>query len=284
VNILIVCQQAKVQSAAFANRTDSDGTDGRDAISSIPAMVNGRLAARSQGSANSGREHEARFIGEDQVSPSASGVFLYGEILRVANEQFLSRRVRQRGVRASGWSNPTVASECCGGVRDEVLFRNTGEPSRLHEQQSKGCWPSHTLGRLLTEVFPIATVARRSAGVFGREVAWRPSPLDLPAPCRASDTGTDVIHLRYGRLESAIRPPASVAPPADGGVPVLLHFLLVSYMWYRLISSCHLRKTGFNSERIEGWLRRRYMLNPEEIKKAKETVYLVDPEHLKEAR
>ena len=63
-------------------------------------------------------------------------------------------------------------------------------------------------------------------------------------------------------------------------------------LWYNGETGCY-ELMDFNpddmtkeelSERIEGWLRRRYMLNPEEIKKAKETVYLVDPEHLKEAR
>jgi len=247
VNILIVCQQGEVQSPAFTNGTDGDGTNGRDTVPSIPAVVNGCLPSRSQGSSNGRSEHETRFIGENQVSASTSSVFLSAEILCLATEQFLSRRVRGRGVRVFDWSNPNVASECCGRVRGEVLCRNAGESPRLHEEPSIGCCPSHALGRLLTEVSPIAVVARRPVAAFGREAAWRTSPSDPRAPCPTSDTATDEMPPESGRLQSATRPLASVAPHADDGVPTLLRFLLVSYIWYRLISSRHLRKTGVNN-------------------------------------
>jgi hypothetical protein len=46
---------------------------------------------------------------------------------------------------------------------------------------------------------------------------------------------------------SATRLLALVSPLADGGVPVLLHFLSVSYIRYRNTCLRHLRKTGINS-------------------------------------
>jgi len=81
MNIFVVRQQGKVQSPTFANGTNSDGTDGRDAISSTPAIVNGCLAPRGQGSANGRGEYETRFIRENQMRPPSSGFFYTRKLL-----------------------------------------------------------------------------------------------------------------------------------------------------------------------------------------------------------
>jgi len=246
MNIFIVRQQGKVQSPTFANGTNSDGTDGRDAISSIPAIVNGCLAPRGQGSANGGSEHETRFIRENQMRPSASSVFLYAEIPVAATGQSLSRCVPEHVVRVSDWSNLIVASGCCVRVPDEVLSRNAGESPRLLAWPSISCWASRVPERLATEVFPTAEVAHRSVVSSDQEVAWRINFLALRVPYPASDTRTDGICRVSGRSASATRPLALVSPLADGGVPVLLRFLSVSYIRYRNICLRHLRKTGIN--------------------------------------
>lgn len=244
MNIFIVHQQRKVQSPAFANGTDSDGTDGRYAISSIPAIVNGCLAPRGQGSANGRSEHETRFIRENQMRPSASGVFLYAEILRVATAQSLSRCVLEHVARVSDWSNLNVASGCCVRVPDEVLSRNVGESPRLLAWPSISCWASRALEHPVAEVFLTAEVAHRSVVYSDQQVAWRTNLLALRMPYPASDTRTDAIHRVSGRSASVSRPLALVSPLADGGVPVLLRFLSVSYIRYRNICLRHLRKTG----------------------------------------
>jgi len=246
MDIRIVRQQGKVQSSTFANGTDRDGTDGRDTISSIPAIVNGRLAARGQGPANGGREHETRFIRENQMRPSASSVFLYAAIPLAATAQCLSRCVPEHAVRVSGWSNLIVSSGCGVRVPDEVLSRNAGESPRLLAWPSIGRWASRALEPPVAEVFLTAEVVHRSVVCFDPEVAWRTGLLALRVPYPASDTRTDAIHRVFGRLASATRPLALASPLADGGVPVLRRFLWVSYIWYRNICLRHLRKTGSN--------------------------------------
>jgi len=250
MNIFIVRQQAKVQSPTFANGTNSDGTDGRDAISSIPAIVNGCLATRGQGSANGRSEHETRFIRENQMRCPTSSVFLYAEIPLAATAQSLSRCVPEHVFRVSDWSNPIVASGCCVRVPDEVLSRNASESPRLLAWPSISCWASRAFERPVAEVFPTAEVAHRSVVSFDREVAWRTNLLALRVPYPASDTRTDAIHRVSGRLASATRPLVLVSPLADGGVPVLLRFLLVSYIQYRNIYLRHIRKTGINRNKL----------------------------------
>jgi len=247
MNIFVVRQQGKVQSPMFANGANGDSTDGRDAIPSIPAIVNGCLTTRGQGSANGGSEHETRFIWENQVRSPTSSVFLYAEIPLAATWQFLSRCVPGHVVRVSDWSNPSVSSGCGVRVPDEVLSRNAGGSPRLLAWPSTSCCSSRAPEHPVAEVFPTAEVAHRSVVSFDREVAWRPSLAALHAPYPASDKGTDAIHRVSGRLVSVTRPFALVAPLADGGVPVLLRFLLVSYIEYRNICLRHLRKTGINS-------------------------------------
>ena len=246
MNVFVVRQKDKVQSPTSANGADGDGTDGRDAISSIPAIVNGCLTTRGQGSANGRAEHETRFIWENQVRSPTSSVFLYAETPLAATAGSLSRCVPGHVFGVSDWSNPTVASEYCVRVPDEVLSRNAGGSPGLLAWPSISCWASHALEHLATEVFPTAEFAHRPAVSFDLEAAWQTSLAALRVPYPANDKGTDALHRVFGRSKSATRPPALVAPLADVGVPALLRFLLVSYIRYRNICLRHLRKTGVN--------------------------------------
>ena len=247
MNAFVVRQKDKVQSLTFANGAEGDGTDGRDSVASIPAIVNGCLTTRGQGSTNGRAEHETRFIWKNQVRSPTSSVFLYAETPVAATAGFLCRCVPGHVFGVSDWSNPTVSSGYCGRVPDEVLSRNAGGSPGLLARPSISCWASRVLEHLATEVFPTAEVAHRPAVSFDREAAWQTSLAALRVPYPANDKGTDALHRVFGRLVSATRPLVLVAPLADDGVPDLLRFLLVSYIRYRNICLRHLRKTGINS-------------------------------------
>lgn len=84
-----------VEPEALAEGADRDPRDDRDAIVALPMPEQRRLATRRPGPQHGRREHEARFVYEDEVGSQPDGVFFTrGQTLRFQRAIAASSRSR----------------------------------------------------------------------------------------------------------------------------------------------------------------------------------------------
>src|SRR3972149_1393618 len=73
-----------VEAEVLADGADRETRDDRDAVVAGPVAQQRGLATRRPGPEHRGREHEARFVYEDEVGPQPYGVFFTrGQTLRL---------------------------------------------------------------------------------------------------------------------------------------------------------------------------------------------------------
>lgn len=254
-NIRVLRQHSEVQTQAAALGADRDRTDGRYSIPPVPRILNGRLAARSQGSPNGRRKQEARFIHEDKVSPSTLGVFLYGGTRAPSTVRFPSRRVPERAVPASDWSSRGAPLRSSARARHEIACRTcvglTWSPERL----SIGRWSTHERRRLCIGAFPISRAEPASVPAFGQDGVWRLGRLGQKRLALSIGKPKNANSLRSWQSGWDFRPALPGLLRADDGVPTPERFQWDAWeidlsppdAWYRPIGHRPFSKTGVNN-------------------------------------
>ena len=91
-----------VEAKVLTNRADRETRDDRDAVVAGPVAQQRGLAARRPGAQHRGRQHEARFVYEDEVGPQPYGVFFTrGQTLRL--QRAIAGSSRSRARRSGFW-------------------------------------------------------------------------------------------------------------------------------------------------------------------------------------
>lgn len=106
----IVIQEFVVQSQPQRPGSACDGGDRRNAVTSIPGTLDGRLARRGPHSPPQGLQQKPTFIEKNQASLTFEALFLVAAKIRDASVQCPPRCVRGLAARASGDSSPVDAA------------------------------------------------------------------------------------------------------------------------------------------------------------------------------
>lgn len=222
--------QVEVKTDAMANWRDADGRDSRKSVVSSPTIQQRCLCSWRPSAANQRLQHKAGFIRKNDAATGSVGFFLYVANPAFANARWPLRCVGGPVFPVSGSSSPSLSA----GARRQMgrNLRQTG--GGLHglsaavstvRLDSPGAVAQPTADGLRP------FVAFATVWAVGRDVAWQPT-LASRRFGRFFATGLPPLrsHLPFGRLGLVCSRPATMPWHVGDGVPVLVMFLLVSYI------------------------------------------------------
>jgi len=174
----VVGQQPEVEPQVPALGADRHGADGRDAIVSVPGLQDRGLAARGQGSADCGSQHESALVKEDQVGlASAGSADDFGQFLTPSVVD--GNRVTLSGFLLRFLATPVEPklddlADVLGVVMDaEMAADHLGDPCGGPQLGPPAVGFSTFQKQLLELIELVGIQARRSAGVrLGGKLGW----------------------------------------------------------------------------------------------------------------
>ena len=226
----VVIEQLKVQPQPVPLRREANRRDNRQTISSVPAIVDGRLASGPPTATHRRLQHKTAFVGENDGFTAFSGFFLYGA--NPPPPKWLSpvRLVRELCVRAFGNCSPS-ASGFARLERDGNKLETSCESPLQYVPMSTSSFCNRKLSGLCLTDAPTFDVACLKVSLADRVSAWdRGLLLRLfcrhraiaPPNCRKSQPFWQPRGF-HRRLSAELLLALDAA-----GVPLL--FLLVSYI------------------------------------------------------
>lgn len=226
----VLALNVKIEFQPMTLRRNAERRNGRKAISSIPAIEDGRLPARRPCSANNRLEHKATFVKKYDVTPAFCRVFLYEASLCFATVRLLLRCILWHAVRAFGNSSREY-SECAKPPKDRNEHRSNCILTRLHASGSTDGYCIRGLVGLSVVGEPAFCDVFPTVWALGRDAACLPKPLSP-----SSRKHPAIAQLNRGQHPPFGRPGGyrgfrrAARLPALDAVGVLVLFLLVSYI------------------------------------------------------
>ena len=145
----IVIQEFVVQSQPQRPRRAGDGGDRRNAITSIPGTLNGRVASRCPHSSPQRLQQEPAFIEKNQASLTFEALFLVAAKFRDASGRCPPRCVRGLAAPASADSSPADAAIAAHIPDDNSTPNSRWIMSRTNGPvQPSGAYPQHRVPRV----------------------------------------------------------------------------------------------------------------------------------------
>lgn len=167
----IAVEHVKIKTQSTPLRRERNGRNGRQAVTSVPAIVNRRLVFGRPAATDGGLQHKAAFVGENDGFTVSSSFFLYEANPFSARRQWLLRRVRGHGVLVSGNSSPydrVYATRPTG----RSSRRSVCGLSRRFATESIARWDNPVLSDHVRAIAAAASTDGRSAWTEHRDAVW----------------------------------------------------------------------------------------------------------------
>jgi len=171
----IMVEQFEVQPQSPTLRREANRRDNRQSITSVPAIVDRRLASDTPGTADRRLEHKAAFIDENNGFTAFLGFFLYAANRSCARRQWPVRCAPSLGVRVSGNSSPSDAAHAIRRT-DRTLRRNACESPRPPAAVSIRRWHNRAFAAPATTAHSACRIADPSVWAWDRDGAWLSTP------------------------------------------------------------------------------------------------------------
>ena len=222
----VVVQEFVVQSQPQRPRRAGDGGDRRNAITSIPYTLDGRVARRGPHSPPQRLQQKPTFIEKNQASLTLEALFLVAAKIRDASGQCPPRFVRGLAAPASADSSPADAATAAH-TPDETSRRTVAGSCPAPKVRS--IHPVHTPNTVCRAPMqrPIRSVGGRTAWELCPDDAWTVACFRASTP---SSTGVPMTRWspRPQPLPSTTYPSRRAWPRLFDGLRASRGFLLVS--------------------------------------------------------
>jgi len=149
-DIAVLDREVQIQTMTF--RRNADSRNGRESVSSVPAILNRCLSSWRPGASNGRLKHKTAFINQYGGSAGSTGFFLYESNPCFSTLLWPAHRVLLLVFRASGNSNPAFA-ESARRAQHGNLRRNVSVSTRQYVAGSTSRFCNHLLWDPLKEAF-----------------------------------------------------------------------------------------------------------------------------------